>query len=297
MDAKFNIFHLNNRNNMRNLVLAMCFLCTFSFTAHSQYLEAGVLVGGANYMGDISPDGLEATEYNLAFGLFTRYYLNRFVAFKGSLLQGTITGSDANNTQISGLRERNLSFRTEIVELSVTNEFHITPFDIRDEKIAVPYVFAGFTVFHYNPQAQFKGNWYDLQPLGTEGQGFNSSVKKYSRMSVAIPFGFGFKWSISNRVNLGVEIGARKTITDYLDDVSGYYPDIDHFKTTDILGATLAFREPEFYNAQMPNPEGTLRGDPNNLDWYFMGGFTVSVNLCDKHGLEWDAKYKIFGED
>lgn len=281
---------------MRKFFALMCFLCTFSYVAQCQYMEAGVLVGGMNYMGDISPDGLEPTEYNLSMGIFARYNMNKYVSFKGSLAQGTLTGTDANNTLRSGLRERNLNFRTSVVEFSLTNEFNITPFDIRDDKSAVPYIFAGITAFHFNPQAQFKGNWYDLQPLGTEGQEvLNTSVKKYSRVSVAIPFGFGFKWNISNRVNLGFEAGARKTITDYLDDVSGYYPDIDNFKTRDQLGAALSFRAPEYYRAAMENPEGELRGNPDDLDWYFVGGLTVSVNLVDnKYDLEWDPKFDVF---
>ncbi len=34
-----------------------------------------------------------------------------------------------------------------------------------------PFVFAGLAYFHTNPQNQLDDTWYDLQPLGTEGQG------------------------------------------------------------------------------------------------------------------------------
>lgn len=281
----------------KQLTVILGLLCLFQISK-AQYFEAGVLVGGSAYMGDLSPNGLSPNEYQLAFGLLGRYNINRFVAFKVNLYQGQISGDDANNTIVSGMRERNLSFRSSVVEFGVTNEFNITPFDIRDGKISVPYVFAGIAGFYFNPQAQFKGSWYDLQPLSTEGQVvLNTSKKRYSRVSVAIPFGFGFKWSLNNKLNIGAEFGARKTITDYLDDVSAYYPNITQYTDMDPLAATLSFRMPEYYNQAMEDPVGSLRGNPDDQDWYFFGGLTLTVNLTDKYGLEWDEKYKIFDDN
>ena len=280
---------------MKKLCLLVTFLSISTFSSFAQYYEAGIMLGGTNYMGDISPNGLAPSEYNLAFGLFGRYNLNRYVAFKASLFQGTLSGSDANNTLSSGLRQRNLSFRTSVMELAITNEFHLAPLEIRAGKISVPYVFAGIAGFYFNPQAEFRGNWVDLQPLGTEGQeSINKSVNKYSRVSVAIPFGFGIKIAVNDKFNIGVEMGIRKTITDYIDDVSNRYPDIDHFQGVDPVAATLAYRTPEFYNAPMGNPSGEMRGNPNDQDWYFIGGITVSVNLANRKQLEWDKKYKKF---
>ena len=60
----------------------------------------------------------------------------------------------------------------------------------------------------------------DLQPLGTEGEGFYKGEKKYNLTQLAIPIGGGFKYAISNNVRIGIEVGFRKLFTDYLDDVS-----------------------------------------------------------------------------
>lgn len=275
------------------LFLSICLSTTFCATA--QYYEAGIMIGTSNYFGDIHPDGLAPKEYNMAYGLFGRYNINRFFAFKASLFQGTISGSDSNNTLRSGLRERNLNFKTSVIELAVTNEFHLAPLEIRKGNISVPYLFAGIGAFYFNPQAELDGTWHNLQPLGTEGQGTtNATLEKYSRVSVAIPFGFGMKISINEQINIGVEMGMRKTITDYLDDVSSNYPDIDQLQNVNPLGAALAYRTPEFYSETMENPVGTLRGNPDDQDWYFMGGVTVSINLTNQQGLEWERKYKKF---
>lgn len=282
---------------MRKLYLFLCLLTMSVCSLQAQYYEGGITVGASNYIGDLSEGKLKASEYNLSLGIMMRYNLNKYIAFKGSFTKATLTGDDANNSVVSGLRERNLSFRSSLFEFALTNEFNITPYEIRAGKTAVPYVFAGIAGFYFNPQAQFKGNWYDLQPLGTEGQEvLNTSVKKYKRIAIAIPVGLGFKFSLSNRINIGLEVGLRKTITDYIDDVSGNYPDIEYFRNVDPLAATLSFRTPEYYNQPLSNPEGIERGDDGTQDMYFMGGLSVTINLTDKYGLEWDEKYKIFGE-
>ena len=44
------------------------------------------------------------------------------------------------------------------------------------------------------------------------------------------------------------------------------------------------------------NPVGMPRGNATNNDWYFIGGVTISFNLTDKYGLDFDEKYDVFKE-
>ena len=68
-----------------------------------------------------------------------------------------------------------------------------------------------------------------LQPLGTEGQQVSGKFpdrhypKPYKRTQLSIPMGAGINYKVNRQINLGYEIGWRKTFTDYLDDVSGRY--------------------------------------------------------------------------
>jgi len=286
---------------MRKYPFLALFFISLSFISNklnAQWYEMGLMIGGSNYIGDISPDGMAPQEYNLSFGIHGRYNYNKFVSFKAFFNKAQISGNDKNNSYLSGLRERNLSFRSTILEMGIVNEFNLTPYHPRDEKSAVPYIFAGISGFYYNPQAEFKGSWYDLRPLGTEGQGnLISNSKPYSSIGFAIPFGFGFKWNINQQINLGAEFGMRLAVTDYLDDISGRYPDIDVLKTNDPLAATLSFRTPEFMAEPMANPQGDMRGNPDTNDWYFIGGITLSINLTDKYGMEWEEKFKQFSTD
>ncbi len=278
------------------IIIAFLFF-SMTFQVHAQWNEAGILIGGANYVGDLSPNGMAPEEYNLAFGIFGRYNLNKYVSFKGHFNKAKISGDDANNSYVDGLRQRNLSFRSNILEVGIVNEFNLTPYDPRDEKSAVPYIFAGVSLFYYNPQAEFKGGWFDLRPLGTEGQGNLMNMEPYSTIGFSVPFGMGFKWNLSHLVNIGAEFGMRMAVTDYLDDVSGRYPDVDQLSMQDPLAGTLSFRSPEFMVEEMENPIGTFRGDPSTNDWYFIGGITMSVNLTDKYGMEWDPQFKSFSKD
>lgn len=271
-------------------------LCCMLFSSQSwgQYLEAGLGIGIANYIGELQSQVVQTSEYNLGISAFGRYNLSPRFAVQLGLAQGKISGKDANATLIEDQR-RNLSFRSDILELGLTGEFNLVPYHIPDDKIASPYIFAGVAGFYFNPQAQIRGEWKDLQPLGTEGQGLAEyqDLKKYQRFQVSIPFGLGFKFSLGDKANLGVRLGIRKTFTDYLDDISGIYPDLD---LLDPDTADLTYREPENLENSITNPVGLLRGDPTNKDWYMMGSITISFNLTDRYGLDFEDKYQIFKE-
>ena len=281
---------------LKPIALAL-FIIISSIHANAQWYEAGVLLGGSNYVGDISPNGMAPEEYNLAFGMFGRYNLNRFISFKAHFNKAKITGDDRNNNYLSGLRQRNLNFRSNILEVGITNEFSLGAYDPRDNKNTIPYVFAGVSLFYFNPQAEFKGGWHDLRPLGTEGQSRLNNVETYSSIGFSIPFGMGFRWNLNPQVNIGAEFGMRLAVTDYLDDVSGRYPDVDELKQVDPLAGTLSFRSPEFMTDPLENPVGQFRGNPDTNDWYFIGGLTLSINLTDKYGMEWNPQYKSFSKD
>ena len=123
------------------------------------------------------------------------------------------------------------------------------------------------------------GEWVDLQPLSTEGQGTTSfpDRKKYMLAQFAIPFGGGFKFSLNKVSNIILEYSIRKTFTDYLDDVSTTYPGENVLR-------------PEFGNESvyMSDPTGNFiagdqRGNSEKDDWYSYIGITISFKLNDNN--------------
>lgn len=242
-------------------------------------MEFGMRFGIANYLGDVASRPVPS-ESNLAGGLFLRANLTAQWKLRGELTMGRISGED-RSTLAEGFT--NLNFRTTLQELGVTMEYDFLPFLPGSPYLTfTPYVFGGVAGFRYNPQAQTLGNTYiNLRQLGTEGQTIpGSNLEVYSQYGISIPFGLGFKKSVSDGLIFGLELGVRATFTDYLDDISGYYPDFSELAQTE-FGATavaLSDRRPEAgLEAAVP---GTLRGNPNNNDMY---GFLL-ISITKKLG-------------
>ncbi len=279
-----------------NRLLPILIFILLSQIGFGQYYEVGAFVGASNYKGDLNDaTALVPHEYNHALGVSVRYNAYRYFSIKANLFKGQISGDDANSNFVE-TQMRNLDFRANIVEFSTQFEFNLLPYAIREDKISAPYLFVGAGGMYFNPQAQMRGNWYDLQPLGTEGQGHPglSDETLYSKFQVVIPMGLGFKFSLNEKINLGFEFGARRTFTDYLDDVSGFYPDLEALAQVNPRAAELSYRTPEQMQMNLPNPTGQERGNPDDKDWYYFMGFTVSVNMTDKYGLDFDEKYDVF---
>jgi hypothetical protein len=259
-------------------------LIIFPVSLMAQYWDMGFFFGGANYNGDLVDKGsvIVASETHFAYGFLTRYNLSKRFSIKGSIYKGHISGSDDNAREnFSKKFTRNLSFQSPVLDLSVTTEFNILPYKSGHFKYKyAPYIFLGVGYLKFNPQANYNGKWVNLQPLGTEGQGiplYNS--RNYSLSQIVIPFGIGWKQSVSRNLNLGLEISFHKTFTDYLDDISTTYVDqADLVKSHGQIAADLSNRTgevglPIVYTNKNP------RGNPDNKDWYYFAGLTITYSI------------------
>src|SRR4030095_8015554 len=169
---------------------------------------------------------------------------------------------------------RNLSFQSPVSEFSLVGEFNT--FDL-DNKKWTPYVFAGIAVFRYNPYTfDRSGNKTYLQPLSTEGQGLPgySPSSPYGLTQFALPFGAGIKYNLSDKFRLGMEVGLRRTFTDYLDDVSGNYADQNDLLTyRGSLAADLAYRGDEVPGGDLTyTSKADIRGSAKYKDYYYFSG-------------------------
>jgi len=146
-----------------------------------------------------------------------------------------------------------------------------------------PYAFAGVAFFLHNPQAQVPatdlngnplpeaGKWVNLQSLGTEGQkgtlletDANHGIKGYKKFQVAIPFGFGARFRLTEVLDLSAEFGFRYLFTDYIDDVSKNYVDLGVFGNNELAKA-MSYRTNEVVNPNMLVPTTTRNGQVYNL--------------------------------
>ena len=279
---------------MRSILLSLLTVAALGST-RAQYYEVGLQAGASNYAGELTSDGFRASEYHPAVGIFGRYNHSPRIAAHASVMFGQISGSDANSGNAKTL-SRNLDFRSPLYELAAMGEFNIMPYAPRNNQGGALYVTAGVGAFYFNPQAQFNGDWVDLQPLGTEGQGSETHPDRepYKRLQVSIPFGGGLKLNVTDRFNLGFELLIRRTFTDHLDDISGQYPDIEALYEENPMAAELSFREPQYLRTAQPNPVGRARGNADVKDYYMTMMLKMGFNLTHKQGLDFDPEYDIF---
>ena len=202
---------------LKNIIITIFVLLLFN-KSYSQRNEIGGFVGVSYYLGDLNPS-IQFLLPHPAVSFLYRYNFNPRFAYKLFIAYATVSGSDAaSHFDV----ERNLSFKSPIAELSNQIELNFMKYVPGNLNYPFsPYIFTGFSVFYFNPMAEYNGKWYSLKPLGTEGQGTTAypGSHKYPLVSTALPFGVGFKLNLSKAVGIGLEWGMRKTSTDYIDDV------------------------------------------------------------------------------
>ena len=171
--------------------------------------------------------------------------------------------------------KRNLHFQSKITEWSTSVEFHPLYLWPNKNPRLSPYGLLGIGVFRFNPEARLNGEWIELQPLHTEGQGFKEYPNKaqYNLTQFIIPVGVGAKYELSDVMVCRLELEYRILFTDYLDDVSNQYIDPTLFykylpPEKAELAHRLADRSEEIDPAHQTHP-GAIRGNPGNKDAYF----------------------------
>ena len=189
--------------------------------------EFGIGVGAGHYFGDLNTRA-KLNRPKIAAGIFFRKNFGNYIAARIVANYAQLGYSDIYNTHNEFMLTRNLSFNTNVWELSLRGDFNFFRFLPGDPEFNfTPYVSLGLGVFSYDPYAYLQGQKYFLRPLGTEGQGSSlyPDRKPYSSMAICFPVGIGIKYAFNERFNIGLEITHRFTTTDYLDDVSKTYVD------------------------------------------------------------------------
>lgn len=246
---------------------------------HTNSAEIGIFLGGSYYIGDLNP--IKHFEFTKpAAGVAFRYNFNPRLSARANVLFGGMQGDDSYST-FRGQEQRNLNFKSPLTEGSAQLEFNFLDYQIGNEKRKFsPYIFFGLAVFHFKPQGELNGDWINLQPLATEGQGLagGASKRKYKLTQLSIPFGVGIKTNLSQNIGLSIEWGIRKTFTDYLDDVSKRYYDpvalaAAHGATSAVMSDKSIGTDPNYTNT------GRQRGNATTKDWYVFTGIILSLKL------------------
>ena len=262
--------------------MIICLLVVSVSMAQSRFdssKEIGLAVGTSYYIGDLNPDKHFGGRLNIAGGLTYRNNINRRWTVKASVLYGKLEAYDEDSDDPWQVN-RNLHFINEIYEGSLQIELNYFNYQIGSKgDFWTPYLFAGIGYRSMNPQAEYEGNLYDLQALGTEGQGTTEGDDPYALTGVVLPFGVGFKLNVWKRIAINLEWGMRKTYTDYMDDVSTTYVNPAVLaEENGVLSALLADRSIQQDGLNGDN-DGIQRGDPGRNDWYNFTTFTLAFRI------------------
>ena len=117
-----------------------------------------------------------------------------------------------------------------------------------------------------------------------EGQGIIAGRKEYNLSGLMIPMGLGIKYDVTDRWVIGLEVLHRKTFTDYVDDVSIRYADINQiapYLTPQQQVYARYFLGQGITNLQLRSPYGAgrRRGNPKRNDAYFSYTFKFAYKF------------------
>lgn len=272
-------------------ILKLLIFCSFFLAHHVSFSQsqpdyfAVTMSGGImNYAGDLVAwqQSFQFKRPAASVGIF--YKFDPLLAFRLSATHGSLIADDAKNPKRQ-LRKRNLNFYTPLTALDAHLVFDFVqserPYYRRSPLI--PYVFAGISVFAFNPQAELNGEYIELQPLGTEGQNLTDPDGRYpdpySLVQLAVPLGIGFRYRLGQNWDISAEIGYRKTFTDYLDDTSTTFPNMQELLAQNQTAFILADRTNMAYandGRKLSDYPNSIRGNKHLNDGIFQTNVTVS---------------------
>ncbi len=206
--------------------LLVVFIITVPNLSAQQSIELGGWLGASYYFGDLN-SSFRLSDPNPAGGLIFRYNFDSRINLKSSLNFAQLSADDANSDNAFE-QARNLSFSSFVWDFTNQLDFNFMPYIHGDrEKWFTPYLLIGLSLYHVNPKAELNGESFALRDLGTEGQLLG---EEYNLINLAIAYGFGYKFDINPKWSINIELSNRLLFTDYTDDVSGVYTDLDELE-------------------------------------------------------------------
>jgi len=271
---------------------------------HSVIIDAGI----SHFMGDLGGGAKDAAHFfgirDLDFSstrpvlsVKYRYRILEMVSAKAGFSWGILSADDAYSGSI-GRKLRNLNFTTNLFQFSLHGEYYFLKEKLNPRysfsslhslRNFSAYVFTGVSVNYFNPKAKIGSTKYELQPLGTEGQGIGDNPPKYSKIAIGWPIGLGVKYSLTKKIAVGLEISNTYTTSDYIDDAHDKYYDNGQIAATyGEIAAYLADRHIDIDGNDLPPYESgtSKRGGAKYNDAFIFTVVTLTYKLKrDNTGL------------
>lgn len=181
---------------MRQLLLILSFTAFLPVKAQTELeykMEIGGMVGTSTYLGDTGSTGL-FKNINAGGGAIARYNINPRMALKFDLGYGGLSGDATDKAFPDDVDRSKLKFSTSVVDFGCQYEIHF---------------------WAYGTGNSYK-NTHRLVPYLQIGLGGTVANKTFS---LNIPIGFGIKYKVAPRVNIGLDWTVRLSMTDKIDGI------------------------------------------------------------------------------
>lgn len=227
---------------LAGLVLAGSVLFRPLSAAAQTTSELGLGVGVTNYRGEVSPQ-LQWQNSRPAATIFYRRDISSPITLRAAFTAGALRATDGNVMGVNGgvaplPSYRQVSLTGSVLELAGALEYNFLDYHLRKEHRrvhATPYLFIGL------------GGYYANTTVRSGNSGLQNDFNRQgAKLGLAIPAGGGVKVALSEHLNLGAEMGVRKTFTDQF----------DHLGDQDVLLV-----------------------NPHDQDWYYYTGLSVSYTF------------------
>ncbi len=158
--------------------------------------DIGYFGGWSYYLGEINHvSQFKAT--SPAYGIFYRQIFDYRYSLTAKLRYGELSGNDLNSPYDYNL-QRGHSFRVSTIDAALMTEFNFLPYISTSMKYRfTPYVSAGLAYLTVLDSENLNG-------------------------TLAIPFGVGLKYNLSERFSMGFEWTLYKSFTDEIDGLGDY---------------------------------------------------------------------------
>ena len=221
---------------MRHLTITIIIIFSLQLST-AQIFEIGIFAGGSNLISDVG-----STKYinpnQGAVGGILKWNRSPRHSWRFTAIYTNFEAKDSKSDD-PRRKERNYYYKNKgVLELAAGMEFTFWDFNLHyGDKISTPYLYSGLSVLHHDNYSFRNGYRYN------EGT---------SSWAYGIPIVLGYKTTLSDKLILALEIGARYTFSDELD---GSIPD---------------------------NPDAIPLygfGNLNNNDWYTFTGVTLTYTF------------------
>ena len=131
------------------LIAMVSVLCMMEGLA--QYSEVSIAAGIANYWGDITPSQVMANLNQSGFNVSLGYHVHfdNGIGVRADLSYLSLKNADSLNEDVQK-QIRNLSFRSDIIELAILGELHPIELLFRNVSPRIsPYGILGVSAFYY----------------------------------------------------------------------------------------------------------------------------------------------------